>query len=42
VDLAAPYGPLLHTLHAHDPRAGATVYEAGAPEMSEVIARLGP
>ncbi|MFI0940371.1 metallophosphoesterase family protein [Streptomyces sp. NPDC021020] len=42
VDLAAPYGPLLHTLHARDPRMGATVYEADAPEMSEVIARLGP
>ncbi|WP_031524823.1 metallophosphoesterase family protein [Streptomyces sp. NRRL F-5123] len=41
VDLAAPYGPLLHTLHARDPRMGATVYEADAPEMSEVIARLG-
>ncbi|MGW5350647.1 metallophosphoesterase family protein [Streptomyces sp. NPDC004031] len=42
VDLTAAYGPLLHTLHARDPRMGATVYEADVPEMSEVIARLGP
>lgn len=39
---ASPYGPLLHTLHARDPRAGTTVYEADEEEMREVIARLGP
>ncbi|MFE9888423.1 metallophosphoesterase family protein [Streptomyces scopuliridis] len=42
VHLGAPYGPLIHTLHARDPRMGETVYEADEAEMREVIHRLGP
>ncbi|CAG7650122.1 metallophosphoesterase family protein [Actinacidiphila bryophytorum] len=42
VNLGAPHGPLIHTLHARDPRMGETVYEANEEEMHEVIARLGP
>ncbi|MGR6968124.1 metallophosphoesterase [Streptomyces cynarae] len=42
VDLGAPHGPLIHTLHARDPRMGETVYEADEEEMREVIERLGP
>jgi 3',5'-cyclic AMP phosphodiesterase CpdA len=42
VHLGAPHGPLIHTLHARDPRMGATVYEADEEEMREVIDRLGP
>jgi 3',5'-cyclic-AMP phosphodiesterase len=41
VDLAAPHGPLLHTLHARDPRMGTPVYEADTAEMGEVMDRLG-
>ncbi|WP_393059458.1 metallophosphoesterase [Streptomyces sp. LN549] len=42
VHLGAPHGPLIHTLHARDPRMGETVYEADEEEMREVIGRLGP
>ena len=42
VHLGAPHGPLIHTLHARDPRMGETVYEADEEEMREVIERLGP
>ncbi|MCZ4125539.1 metallophosphoesterase [Streptomyces sp. H39-S7] len=42
VHLGAPRGPLIHTLHARDPRMGQTVYEADEEEMREVIDRLGP
>ncbi|AKJ15323.1 metallophosphoesterase [Streptomyces incarnatus] len=42
VRLGTPHGPLIHTLHARDPRLGETVYEADAEEMREVIERLGP
>jgi 3',5'-cyclic-AMP phosphodiesterase len=42
VHLGAPYGPLIHTLHARDPRMGETLYEADEAEMREVIDRLGP
>ncbi|MGW4518032.1 metallophosphoesterase family protein [Streptomyces sp. NPDC004393] len=42
VHLGAPYGPVIHTLHARDPLMGKTVYEADAAEMREVIERLGP
>ena len=42
VHLGAPHGPLIHTLHARDPRMGETVYEADEQEMHEVIERLGP
>ncbi|MFD8007149.1 metallophosphoesterase family protein [Streptomyces mirabilis] len=42
VHLGAPHGPLIHTLHARDPRMGETVYEADQEEMREVIKRLGP
>ncbi|MGN5381297.1 metallophosphoesterase family protein [Streptomyces lasalocidi] len=42
VRLGTPYGPLIHTLHARDPRMGETVYEADEAEMHDVIRRLGP
>ncbi|WP_330342649.1 metallophosphoesterase family protein [Streptomyces sp. NBC_00557] len=42
VHLGAPHGPLIHTLHARDPRMGETVYEADEEEMRDVIERLGP
>lgn len=42
VHLGTPYGPVIHTLHARDPRMGETVYEADEAEMHEVIERLGP
>jgi 3',5'-cyclic AMP phosphodiesterase CpdA len=42
VDLDAPHGPLIHTLHARTPQMGGTLYEADEAEMCEVIARLGP
>ncbi|WP_105971501.1 metallophosphoesterase family protein [Streptomyces geranii] len=41
VDLGSPHGPLFHTLHARDPRAGETVYELDAARIREVIAREG-
>ncbi|GGX95275.1 metallophosphoesterase family protein [Streptomyces fructofermentans] len=34
--------PLIHTLHARDPRMGRTVYEADEDEMRDVIERLAP
>lgn len=42
IHLGPPHGPLIHTLHARDPRMGETVYEADEMEMREVIERLGP
>ncbi|WOT32674.1 metallophosphoesterase family protein [Streptomyces coeruleorubidus] len=42
VQLGPPHGPLIHTLHARDPRMGETVYEADEEEMREVIEKLGP
>ncbi|MEW2131208.1 metallophosphoesterase [Streptomyces sp. NPDC005435] len=42
VHLGVPHGPLIHTLHARDPRMGETVYEADEKEMREVVERLGP
>ncbi|MEU0600546.1 metallophosphoesterase [Streptomyces sp. NPDC006393] len=42
VRLGVPHGPLIHTLHARDPRMGQTVYEATEAEMRDVIRRLGP
>ncbi|MGW5283138.1 metallophosphoesterase family protein [Streptomyces collinus] len=42
VHLGTPNGPIIHTLHARDPRMGETVYEADEEEMREVIERLGP
>ncbi|MCC9308945.1 metallophosphoesterase [Kitasatospora sp. RB6PN24] len=42
VRLDVPHGPLIHTLHARDPRMGETVYEADEEQMREVIAKLGP
>ncbi|MER6375538.1 metallophosphoesterase [Streptomyces mirabilis] len=42
VRLGSGYGPLIHTLHARDPRMGETVYEADEAEMREVVRRLGP
>jgi 3',5'-cyclic AMP phosphodiesterase CpdA len=42
IHLGAPHGPLIHTLHARDPRMGETVYEADQDEMREVIESLGP
>lgn len=41
VDLGSPYGPLFHTLHARDPRAGETVYEIDAERIADVVAREG-
>ncbi|MFH8663217.1 metallophosphoesterase family protein [Streptomyces afghaniensis] len=42
VRLGTPHGPLIHTLHARDPRVGETVYEADEEDMREVIEKLGP
>lgn len=42
VDLGIPHSPLLHVLHARDPRAGETVYELDGRELSDVITELGP
>ena len=39
VDLDSPHGPLFHTLHARDPRAGETVYELDEARINDVIAR---
>jgi 3',5'-cyclic AMP phosphodiesterase CpdA len=41
IQLDTPHGPLIHTLHARDPRMGETVYEADEDEMHEVIKQLG-
>lgn len=41
VDLGSPHGPLLHTLHARDPRAGETVSELDEAQITDVIAREG-
>jgi Icc protein len=42
VDLGTPHSPLLHVLHARDPRAGETVYEADEREVRAEIEKLGP
>ncbi len=42
VHLGTTNGPLIHTLHARDPRMGETIYEADEEEMREAIERLGP
>ncbi|MFJ5219386.1 metallophosphoesterase family protein [Streptomyces sp. NPDC088354] len=42
VDLAGPYAPMFHVLHARDPRAGETVYELDRDQLRSVIDRLGP
>ena len=42
VQLGTAKGPLIHTLHARDPRLGETVYEADEEEMRQVIEDLGP
>lgn len=42
VDLTTPDSPLLHTLHARDPRAGAAVQEMSARELADLVAKLGP
>ncbi|GIE95122.1 metallophosphoesterase [Paractinoplanes rishiriensis] len=42
VDLPEDGPPVMHTVHAHDPRAGATLHHADAVEVSEIIAKLGP
>ncbi len=42
IDLAVAHGPLVHTLHAPDPRMGETVYEADEEKVREAIERLGP
>jgi 3',5'-cyclic AMP phosphodiesterase CpdA len=42
VQLGTANGPLIHTLHAGDPRLGETVYEADEKEMRRVIENLGP
>ncbi|MQY34662.1 3',5'-cyclic adenosine monophosphate phosphodiesterase CpdA [Streptomyces sp. RB17] len=42
VQLGTANGPLIHTLHARDPRVGETVYEADEDEMREIIEELGP
>jgi 3',5'-cyclic-AMP phosphodiesterase len=41
VDLSTG-APICHTLHARDPHCGALVRELSAPEMAELIAKLGP
>jgi Icc protein len=42
IDLTDPRSPIFHTLHARDPRTGETLHEAGAAEVAEIIAKLGP
>ena len=42
VDLGGPGAPLLHVVHARDPRAGEVVYELDEPALTAVIQRLGP
>ncbi|GAB1688880.1 metallophosphoesterase family protein [Krasilnikovia sp. M28-CT-15] len=42
IELGGPHSPVLHTLHARDPLAGHTAFEADAEEMAAVIAELGP
>ena len=42
VDLGGPASPLLHVVHARDPRAGETVYDLDAAALAAVIERLGP
>ncbi|GAA3851495.1 metallophosphoesterase [Streptomyces lacrimifluminis] len=41
VDLGSPHGPLFHTLHARDPRAGETVYELDEARITDLVAREG-
>ncbi|MEV7404924.1 metallophosphoesterase [Streptomyces sp. NPDC091267] len=42
IDLGGPHSPLIHTLHARDPRAGETVYDLDGEQLARVIADLGP
>jgi Icc protein len=42
VDLGTPNSPVVHALHARDPRVGETVYEADENEVRAVIEKLGP
>ncbi|WP_127508237.1 metallophosphoesterase family protein [Actinoplanes solisilvae] len=42
VDLSSPGSPLLHVLHARDPRAGQLAHETAPEVMARVIAELGP
>ncbi|MFB7293412.1 metallophosphoesterase family protein [Actinacidiphila glaucinigra] len=35
-------GPLFHTLHARDPRAGETIYELDREQLRTIIDQLGP
>ncbi|MDT0343589.1 metallophosphoesterase family protein [Streptomyces litchfieldiae] len=42
VRLDAAHGPLFHTFHARDPRAGETVYELDEQQLHSVIRELGP
>ncbi|MGI5350478.1 metallophosphoesterase family protein [Streptomyces sp. CA-250714] len=42
IQLGTPHAPLIHTLHARDPRIGETVYESDEDEMREVIKNHGP
>ena len=41
VDLSSPGSPLLHVLHARDPRAGELAHETAPDLMARVIAELG-
>ncbi|WP_055526896.1 metallophosphoesterase [Streptomyces graminilatus] len=41
VDLGPPHGPLFHTLHARDPRAGETVYRLDEARITDLVAREG-
>ncbi|MDX2707802.1 metallophosphoesterase [Streptomyces sp. PA03-6a] len=42
VQIGAHGGPLFHTLHARDPRAGETIYELDREQLRTIIDRLGP
>ncbi|GAA2691193.1 metallophosphoesterase [Actinoplanes palleronii] len=41
VDLGGPHSPVLHTLHARDPRAGQPAYDVGADRIAELSIRYG-
>lgn len=42
VQIGAHHGPLFHTLHARDARAGETVYELDREQVRTIVDRLGP
>lgn len=42
VEIGAHGGPLIHTLHARDPRAGETIYELDRQQVRTIVERLGP